>query len=126
MSKKQPTSRGFGADPQAATGKVITAEVDGIDMKELSVTFICNRRQPHRPGSLFDHPDQNEKIRNVSKKQPTRRGFWADPQAATGKVITAEVDGNDMKQLSVAFFCNRRQSHLAGSLFDHPDQNEKI
>jgi hypothetical protein len=40
--------------------------------------------------------------------------------------MTAEVDGNDMKKLSAAFFCNRRQSHLAGSLFDQPDQNEKI
>ena len=60
--EKNAARRGFGADPQAATGKIITAEVDGNDMKELSVTFICNRRQSHRPGSLFDQPDQNEKI----------------------------------------------------------------
>ena len=95
-------------------------------MKELSVTFICNRRQSHHPGSLFGQPDQNEKIWNMSKKKPTRRGFWADPQAATGKVIIAEVDGNDMKELSVTRICNRRQSHRPGSLFDQPDQNEKI
>ena len=38
------------------------------------------------------------------EKNAARRGFWADPQAATGKVITAEVDGIDMKELSVAFF----------------------
>ena len=62
MSKKWPVRRGFGADPQAATGKIITAEVDGIEMQELSVTFFCNRRQSHRPGSLLDQPDQNEKI----------------------------------------------------------------
>ena len=95
-------------------------------MKELSVTFICNRRQSHHLGSLLDQPDQNEKIRNISKKKPTRRGIWADPQAATGQVITAEVDGNDMKKHSVSLFCNLRQSHHPGSLFDQPDQNEKI
>ena len=95
-------------------------------MNEVSVAFICNRRQSHRPGSLFDQPDQNEKIWNMSNKKPTRRGFWADQQAATGKLITAEVDGNDMRELSVAFICNHRQSHRPGSLFDQLDQNEKI
>ena len=37
-------------------------------------------------------------------KQPIRHGFWAAPQAVTGKVIVVEIDGIDMKKLFVNFF----------------------
>jgi hypothetical protein len=39
MMENSPHHR-FLTDPQAVTGKVIVVEVDGIDMKKLSVNFF--------------------------------------------------------------------------------------